>query len=1020
MKELLIEKWFPIHEASIESGRERAGANMLPPLYYLHIWWSRKPQAASRIAAVLSSLPADAYEKDDFKRLLSSMGLRGDPVKAMEAGERKFGYPVFEGQNPNTAAYMGKAVELWGRKPVGADFMAGGGSIPFEMARAGYGEVVAGEYSPVAYLILKAAIEYPAKYGDRLVRDIEAYGKQMLRVLRERVKEYYPAHQTGQPVNYVWVRFFRCPECGCETPSLISLWLDRVNGYAFYPEVKGDKVELKVVKVEEIEKIKVGNKNESKVRITEGRLKGTVFDTKGYVQRGVLECPAHRHTVQADEVKRQYKEALDTRERDGYHGSHPARLSAIVLKGGDYSAPTPEMILAYEAAEEWLKGNWERIIEQNLLPTETIPIGEKTGEPTNMGINKWYGLFNARQLIVHAELVRLIRETRLRVAEDEKRKGRTSEEAEEYGKAIATYLTLALGKTLNYNSVITSWHRGRGVLTPVFEMHNFGWTWEYGEGDQLRDGTGYDWCLKNTLKSLKGITKRINSASKSQVIFGDAAKVDDQAGAYDIILTDPPYYGSIQYGELSDYFYVWFKRAIGDAYPEAFTTVDTPKSEEAVSNRVRHGGSKLSSAAYDQKMTQIFRNTYRLLNDEGVFALWFAHKAGEAWTTTIHALLEAGFTITSLWGVRTEMEHSLHISGKAALRTNIIMICRKRQASGGYIQDALHQLEANLEPRLDELESYGIVGPDFLMAAQAEALKAASSRWPLRDPEGRQAPMEMLSHVMDTATGLAVNYITRKVAPQIVGVDAPTKFYVLSRYLFGDSIPYDDARRLALACTGTTGTGDPVTEIAVDTGLADLKKEQLDGTSASILIFSKPWNRTREGRISTRPDAPVIDWIHQAVSTLEEGGSTNKAAEYIAQAGGAVCDVLSALYQVLPDQIKEGRATVKNLEKEHVQTLLLTVCQEGLHLQARRRLDEEHAQKRLTDYPTAQPDAKRYDPILDAFIRGQRTHVKVGTPDIDPQTLYTVLTQRAAAKNLTSTIKVTLQGGIVYLEKTRP
>lgn len=945
------------------------------------------------------------------------MGLRGDPVKAMEAGGRTFGYPVFEGQNPNPSAYMGKAVELWGRKPVGADFMAGGGSIPFEMARAGYGEVVAGEYSPVAYLILKAAIEYPAKYGDRIVRDVESYGKQMLRVLRDRVKEYYPPHPAGQPSAYVWVRFFRCPECGCETPSLISLWLDRVNGYAFYPEVKGDIVELKVVEVEEIEKIRVGNKNESKVRITEGQLKGTVFDTNGYVQRGVLECPAHRHTIPTEEVKRQYREALETRERDGYRGSHPARLSAIVFKGGDYSAPTSEMTPAYEAAEEGLKGNWERIIEQNLLPTETIPIGEKTGEPTNMGINKWYGLFNARQLIVHSELVRLIRETRLHVAEDEKRKGRTSEEADEYGRAIATYLTLALGKTLDYNSIITSWDRGQGSINHTFDQHNFGWTWEYGEFDPMIEDLSIAWSLKNVLKSLKGILKRTNTASKTQVIFGDAAKVDDQAGAYDVILTDPPYYGSIQYGELSDYFYVWFKRAIGDAYPEAFTTVDTPKSEEAVSNRVRHGGTKLSSAAYEQKMTQIFRNTYRLLNDEGVFALWFAHKAGEAWTTTIHALLEAGFTITSLWGVRTEMEHSLHISGKAALRTNIIMTCRKRQASGGYIQDALHQLEGNLEPRLDELESYGIVGPDFLMAAQAEALKAASSRWPLRDPEGRQAPMEMLSHVMDVATGLAVNHITRKVAPQIVGVDAPTKFYVLSRYLFGDSIPYDDARRLALACTGTTGTGDPVTEIAVDTGLADLKKEQLDGTSASILVFSKPWDRTREGRVSTRPDAPVIDWIHQAVSTLEEGGSTNKAAEYIAQASGAVCDVLSALYQVLPDQIKEGRATAKNLEKEHVQTLLLTVCQEGLHLQARRRLNQEQAQRRMTEYAEEKPDPKKYDPILDAFLRGQDTYVKVDTPGTDPQTLHKILAERITARNLKAAVKVTLIGNTVYLEK---
>jgi len=946
MKELLIEKWFPVHEASIESGRERSFA-YLPPLHILHIWWSRKPCTASRMAAVLAALPADAYDKSDFPKLLAAMGLRGDPVKAIKAGERSFPYKVFEGQNPNPSLYMPKAIEYLGRKPVGADLMAGGGSIPFEMARSGYGEVISGEYNPVAYVILKAAVEYPARYGERLVRDVEQYGKMVLRELREKVKEYYPPHPSGQPVNYIWVRYFRCPECGCEVPSLISLQLDRVKGYAFYPEVKGDKTELRVVKVEELEKIKVGGKNEARVRVTEGKLKGAVFDTVGYVNRGVLECPAHRHTIPEGEVKRQYKEHLEKRAKQGYHGSHPARLAAVIYKGGAYSEPTPEMIKAYENAGEHLKGVWAALLAENLIPTEVHEKGE-ADRVVEYGINNFERFFNARQLLVHAELVRLIREVPKRVAANELRKGSPPQEAEEYGRAIATYLALALGKTLDYNSTITSWHRGRGVLNHVFDQHAFGWTWEYGEGDQVAEGTGYDWCLKNSLKSLKGLMKRTNASVKANTFVGDASKPNDFNNYFDVIITDPPYYGSIQYSELSDYFYVWWKRAIGGFYPEAFTTVDTPKTGEAVANRVRHGGAKLSNTAYEQKMAEIFENHHRMLRDEGIFVLWFAHKAGAAWSSTIHALLNAGFTITSLWGVRTEMERSLHISGKAALRTNILMTCRKQQATPGYLQDVLHQLETQVESRLQELEEYGLVGPDFIMAAQAEALKAASQRWPLRDPEGKLSPMEMLDHAMDYAVGQAANYITRKVSPQITGVDAPSKFYVLAKYLYGESIPYDDARRIALACVGTTSVGDPVTEIAVNTGLADLKKEQLDGSTAALLTFRKPWDRAREGRIPEQPT--IIDSIHNAITVLEEGGTTNKAAEALAPAGGAASEVLKALYQVLPDQLKEGRTVSKNLEKEHVQTLLFTVCQEGLHIQAARRLTEQKPQRRITEY----------------------------------------------------------------------
>lgn len=942
MKELLIEKWFPIHEASIESSRERSFA-YLPPLHILHLWWARRPLTVSRITAVLSALPADAYKPEDYGKLLYAMGLRGDPIKAVadnSEGRKSFGYPVFEGVNPTPSTYMEKARDLWGRLPIGADFMAGGGSIPFEMARAGYGNVVAGDYNPVAYIILKAGLEYPARYGDRLVFDVERYGKQMLRELRERVKDYYPPHPEGQPTGYIWVKMFRCPECGSEIPALKTLWLDRVNGYAYYPVMDDGRVDLKIVHVEELEKIG----NESRVRILEGKLKGTVFDTKGYSQRGILECPAHRHTVPADEVKRQYRENVEAREREGYHGSHHALLAVAVLKGASFREATPEMRNAYAEAEEELKRRWVMLVEEDLVPTEMIPIGEKTGEPRNMGISKWYGIFNSRQLLIHAELVRLIRETRLRVAEDEKRKGRNLIEAEDYSNAIVTYLTLAMGKTLDYNSILTSWHTSRLVINHVFDTHAFAWTWDHGEFDVVVDKVSVEWAVRNVLKSLKGIVKR--SQGQVEVVIGDAASPSSYivpAQGFDVIITDPPYYGNVQYAEISDYFYVWFKRALRDAHPEAFKSIETPKQEEAVANRIRHGGSKLADSYYEGKMTQIFTGMNKTLRDEGAFVLWFAHKSGAAWSSTINALLNSGFTITALWGVRAEMERSLHISGKASLKTNIIMVCRKRTGEGGYIQDVLSILESSLEPRLRELEGYGIVGPDFIMGAQAEALKAASQRWPLKDPEGKLTGQEMLDLVLNQAVDYAVNYVTRKIAPQIAGVDAPTKFYVIARYLYNDAIPYDDARRLALACLGTTGIGDPVKQIALDIDLGELETMTVSGERAKVLNLTNPLDRFRNGRLNTTPSAPIIDHIHRAIALLEEGKTPAQAGETILEAGSTALEVLKALYQILPD---------KSLpEYNHIQTLVLTTSQEGFIL----RKPPQTRNTKITDYTEEKP-----------------------------------------------------------------
>ena len=72
----LIERWMPIAELSEESVRERRSMTALPPIYYLHVWWARRPLVASRAAVLASLLPANA----DHDMFLKALGIHGDPV----------------------------------------------------------------------------------------------------------------------------------------------------------------------------------------------------------------------------------------------------------------------------------------------------------------------------------------------------------------------------------------------------------------------------------------------------------------------------------------------------------------------------------------------------------------------------------------------------------------------------------------------------------------------------------------------------------------------------------------------------------------------------------------------------------------------------------------------------------------------------------------------------------------------------------------------------------------------------
>ncbi len=203
--------------------RERRSMTALPPIYYLHVWWARRPLVASRAAILASILPADA----DRERFLHAIGIHGDPVaakrridKANREGIRLeadvYGYPRAFTYIPTLddrewLGYEGKRLGI--DHPSVLDPTAGGGSIPFEVSRLGL-VALANDLNSVAGLILGATIDAPQRHGLAVRYAFDRLSKAFVERAEKRFAGIFPAEpEDAQVLGYLWARTITCPYC---------------------------------------------------------------------------------------------------------------------------------------------------------------------------------------------------------------------------------------------------------------------------------------------------------------------------------------------------------------------------------------------------------------------------------------------------------------------------------------------------------------------------------------------------------------------------------------------------------------------------------------------------------------------------------------------------------------------------------------------------------------------------------------------------------------------------------------
>ncbi len=751
----LIERWMPISALGEESVRERRSMTALPPIYYLHVWWARRPLVASRAAALASLLPADA----DRERFLHAVGIHGDPVAAKarieqatregkRLGANAYGYARAFTHSPDESDrewFRSQGVS----QAALLDPTAGGGSIPFESVRLGL-ETLANDLNPVAGLIEKATVEWPSTLAGGLASDVAEVGRRFVSDVRTRLDGMFPDEPLPdtRPDGYLWARTVKCPYCDGLIP-LSPNWrlAPDGTGVRLIPEHgKGAGAPDRVCAFKIVHSLEQ--------------------QSHGTVSRGSGSCPYDDcgRVVDGAEIKAQAQSggmgeqlyAVVFKERVEYRTKAGKKRWKWIRR---YRAPRPEDDKSAQVSarlDEKLP-EWEAF---DYVPIERIPDGAKTAEPLRYGMGNWRDLFSPRQLLCHGTSVEVFREMLDR--------DRADGNLDHSRRAAYGYLALSLDKLLNYNSRMSVWMPTREVIANTFNRHDFAMCWSHAEMAPLVSGVGYDWAIEQTTKCIDELVELVHPGGAEQDLisrrfvpaaFMVTCKPGDSLdhvgdGSIDVVVIDPPYYDNVMYSELSDFFYVWLKRTAGQLFPELFRRQLTDKENEAVANPAKFQGEKgaraLAGRDYQERMAGIFAECRRVLKPNGIMTLMFTHKATGAWDALTTGLIEAGFSIKASWPINTEASGSLHIKDKAVANSTIFLACRPRPLPTGQVRDAPPTYWEDVEPRVTravrermaEFEEAGIAGVDLFLAAFGPALSEFSEYWPLQRGTPREKPVE--------------------------------------------------------------------------------------------------------------------------------------------------------------------------------------------------------------------------------------------------------------------------------------
>jgi len=794
----LIEVALPLDAINEAASREKSIRHGHPST--MHLWWARRPLAAARavIFGQMVNDPSWRWEMEHFGEIPPNN------LKASWAASRKrlFGIleelvtwknttneELFEKARAEIRKSWRETCELNQDHPQAAhlfnpdklpglhDPFAGGGSIPLEALRLGL-EAFASDLNPVAVLINKATIQIPPKFGGRspvnpdwhrlssgekvllqwhgnqgLAEDVRYYGQWMRDEARKHIGHLYPPVEVtpemaeGRPdlkllvgqkltvVVWIWARTVKSPNPAfhhIDVPLASTFVLSNKEGKEAYvqPLVAGDHYRFTVCMGKAPTELMNGTK----------------------LARGAnFKCLMSGTPIAGDYIK-----------GEGKAGRIGARMMAAIAEsehGRIYLPPTPEMEeIALQARPLW-------------KPETPLPDDPRNFWTVNYGLDKFGDLFSPRQLVTLTTFCDLVQKAREQVKHDSIASGLPEDctaldaggiGVTAYADAVAVYLALGVGRSANYWSSLTPW--GGEFVVQTFGRQAVPMVWDHAEVNPLSASTG------NWTGALEWITRVISGClpASGQGIANQEDAQSQLTSAGKVISTDPPYYDNVGYADLSDFFYVWLRRALKPVFPNLFATVAVPKAEELVANPYRHGGKKEAEDFFLDGMTQAMHRLAEQAHPAFPVTIYYAFKQSETgsggtastgWETFLDAVIRAGFALSGTWPMRTERDQGLK-TGTNVLASSIILVCRPRSTQVTTTSRRAFQRELNqiLPEALDEMTrgsgderspvapvdlSQAIIGPGMAVFSKYRAVLEADG-----SPMGTKTALQLINRFL--------------------------------------------------------------------------------------------------------------------------------------------------------------------------------------------------------------------------------------------------------------------------------
>ncbi|MCS7214944.1 MAG: DUF1156 domain-containing protein [Thermodesulfovibrio sp.] len=762
----LIEDFLPIKEISKASKKS----------IEIHRWWARRPLAACRAAVYASLVPAPKEKNGRGPKSTFIQRLCKHPPDQSVVKEAI--RHIYEAHAERLSKELGKEItakdieEGKAPKPKILDMFAGGGSIPLEALRLGC-EAHAVELNPVAYIILLATLVYPQKYGKKLIEEVEKWGKWVIERAKEEIGDLYKpipdpnGYETLTPFAYLWTRTVKCknPACGATVPLVRQTWLCKKPGkyvaLKVTPDLSNKKPKFTVVS--------------SFAKTEKEAIEKFGFDPGKFSRGGNASCIFCGTVATSDYVK-----------KEGQAKRIDKQLMAVVCtkegKAGKIYLSDDEILKSLILNEQQIWEKIKKISDENVLqiPDEEIETNPRSMDHAKYGFTSWYELFTPFQLLTLLTLTKQVRFIYQHLKYDYPNN-------KEFVNGIIIYISLMISSFTDYFNSFCVWFAGSENIANLFSKQSLPMTWDFVELNPLYEKSKLESILEKILDELKSFIyiNRIaicNRTSATELNFY-------QNNMFDVIITDPPYYDSISYSNISDFFYVWLKRLIGDLLPNHFSFYLTPKSKEIIAARYRHkGGMKEAKQFYESMMFQALKEAWRILKLNSPLVMIYAHKTTSGWATLVEALRKAHFTIVEAWPIKMEKKGGRRPQEVSYLASNIFLVARKRDKGkvGSYEDEVYPQLEEIVKERVNTLFSQGITGADLVIACVGAGLKAFTQFERVEYANGEEVSSEKYLNIVE---GLVLEAILEKLfgisRKGVSEIDPATRFYVLWRYTYG-------------------------------------------------------------------------------------------------------------------------------------------------------------------------------------------------------------------------------------------